>query len=128
VKRRFRILLISPEYKIGIQARIPAALCALHNYICTQDPGEGPLPQRAVFNDNPTNQGQPNDVYHDQPDHDMIVEDDTNANNFRDRMAMEMWEDYQRILLEREIDEGPEEEEDIDQYYGSEDDANEDVL
>jgi hypothetical protein len=96
VKQCFHILLISFEYKIGIQARIPAALCALHNYICTQDLGEGHLPQRAVFNKNPTNQGQP-DV-HDQPDHNIIVEDDVNANNFYNCMATEMWEDYQRIL------------------------------
>jgi hypothetical protein len=67
----------------------------------------------------------------------MIVKDDANANNFCDRMAMEMWEDYQRFLQKCNLgedfhlldtDEDPEEEKDIDQFYGSEDDGDEDVL
>ena len=33
LKRRFRILLLAPEYNIEIQNRIPAALAALHNFI-----------------------------------------------------------------------------------------------
>jgi hypothetical protein len=57
MKRHFRILLISAEYKIEIQARIPTALCALHNYIRAHDPLEGPLPHAAVVNDNPAHLG-----------------------------------------------------------------------
>jgi hypothetical protein len=138
MKRRFRILLVSPEYKIAIQARIPAALCALHNYIRIHDPDEEPLPHRAVFNDNPTHQGQPAqggpDVTDPMVEDDVV--DDVSANVFRDRMAAEMWEDYQNILHERnlvdithslDIDEDPEDIEDIDQYYGSEDDNESDA-
>ena len=33
VKRRFRILLLPPEYSMEIQARIPPALCLVHNVI-----------------------------------------------------------------------------------------------
>jgi hypothetical protein len=38
LKRRFRILVCPPEYSMEIQARIPAALCALHNFIRRSDP------------------------------------------------------------------------------------------
>ena len=38
LKRRFRILVCPPEYSMEIQARIPPALCALHNFICRADP------------------------------------------------------------------------------------------
>lgn len=40
MKRRFRILVLPPEYSMEIQARIPAALCALHNFIRRYDPTE----------------------------------------------------------------------------------------
>lgn len=44
LKRWFRILLIGPEYHPHIQARIVAALCAIHNFIRIYDAQEGPLP------------------------------------------------------------------------------------
>ena len=40
VKRRFHILVVPPEYDMQTQARIPAALAALHNYIHDHDPSE----------------------------------------------------------------------------------------
>jgi hypothetical protein len=40
VKRRFRILVIPPEYDMKTQARLPAALATLHNFICDHDPEE----------------------------------------------------------------------------------------
>jgi hypothetical protein len=40
LKRHFRILLLAPEYNVDIQSRIPAALCALHNFIRTHDPDD----------------------------------------------------------------------------------------
>jgi len=38
MKHRFRILLLAPEYSLEIQARIPAALAAIHNFIRSHDP------------------------------------------------------------------------------------------
>jgi len=32
IKWHFRILLVAPEYGLGIQAQIPTALCAIHNF------------------------------------------------------------------------------------------------
>ncbi|KAF8804646.1 hypothetical protein BYT27DRAFT_7035829, partial [Phlegmacium glaucopus] len=43
LKRRFRILLLAPEYSLEIQACIPSALAAIHNFIHLHDPEEGPL-------------------------------------------------------------------------------------
>ncbi|KAF8834555.1 hypothetical protein BDN67DRAFT_871777, partial [Paxillus ammoniavirescens] len=40
LKRRFRLLLLAPEYSLDIQARIPAALCTVHNFILVHDPKE----------------------------------------------------------------------------------------
>ena len=40
LKKRFRILLIGPEYDITIQVQIPAALCAIHNFIHIHNPQE----------------------------------------------------------------------------------------
>ena len=34
------ILTIPPEFSMAIQACIPPALCAIHNFICIHDPNE----------------------------------------------------------------------------------------
>ncbi|KAG2362562.1 hypothetical protein BDR07DRAFT_1220992, partial [Suillus spraguei] len=38
MKCQWCILQIPPEYNMAIQALIPLALCALHNFICEEDP------------------------------------------------------------------------------------------
>lgn len=38
VKRQWRILTVPAEYDLDTQARIPAALCAIHNFIQDLDP------------------------------------------------------------------------------------------
>lgn len=40
LKRRFTILVHPPEYSMEIQARIPPALAATHNFIREHDPDE----------------------------------------------------------------------------------------
>src|ERR1700734_2352747 len=44
LKRRFRILVIPPEYSVKVQAQIPSALCAIHNFIRIHDHEEDELP------------------------------------------------------------------------------------
>ena len=41
LKHRFCILLLAPEYSLEIQAWIPAALCAVHNFIQVHDSNKG---------------------------------------------------------------------------------------
>ena len=38
MKRQWRILLLVPEYRMDVQAHIPVALCAIHNFIQRLDP------------------------------------------------------------------------------------------
>jgi hypothetical protein len=40
LKRCFVILTIPPEFSMAIQARIPPALCVVHNFIRIHDPDE----------------------------------------------------------------------------------------
>ena len=47
LKQCFKILLLPPRYPIDFQPRIPAALCALQNYIQEIDQDEGEIPTDA---------------------------------------------------------------------------------
>ncbi|KAF8590861.1 hypothetical protein K439DRAFT_1611677 [Ramaria rubella] len=40
LKQRFRVLVHPPEYLLAVQAHVPAALAAVHNYIRLHDPLE----------------------------------------------------------------------------------------
>jgi len=40
MKRHFKILVLPAEYNMHIQARIPVALAAVHNFIHEHDPSE----------------------------------------------------------------------------------------
>lgn len=91
LKRRFRILLMAPEYKLDVQARIPAALCAIHNFIRECDPSEGELPGANIsfaYGGNNQNVG-------------IFDNTDDESDTRRDRIAEEMWKDYQKLLEER---------------------------
>src|ERR1700722_532687 len=97
IKRRFRILLIAPKYSLDIQAQIPTALCAVHNFICLHDPDEGLIPglDLPVFQEDQAGgsfAAEPNDL-----------EDGGGGSMRCDEIAQAMWEDYQRVLIERDI-------------------------
>ena len=103
LKRRFRILQLPPEYDMDVQAMIPPALAALHNFIRERDPDEI-------------------DEYDDDDDDDdddelldlrmgpdletvgelgrgpVTPEERVRANTRRDKIAGDMWEQYQRYL------------------------------
>jgi len=97
LKQRFRILLSSSEYDINIQARIPVALCAIHNFIRSHDPDdEGTLPEGNFSSDDENHachQGQVTTV----TAGDSQELDD--ANMMRDHIAKAMWDDYQHAIL-----------------------------
>ena len=58
---RFRILLIASEYGLDIQAHIPSALCAIHNFNCKHDlPDSKAFPNNgAYFDDNDDTNNEP---------------------------------------------------------------------
>ena len=100
LKKRFRIIRSSPpSYSFDIQARIPSALSAIHNYIFHRDPLElediengpdptpGNLPADHVFGT----------LVHGAPS----TAEKERAKTRRDAIAEAMWVDYQALLLER---------------------------
>lgn len=96
LKHRFRILLLSPEYPMTIQARIPAALCAIHNFISTHNPDDNVLPDdddEHFDYDNPEHQGIPDD--------EEVFDGAGGMKEVRNRIARSMWEDYQTVLQQR---------------------------
>jgi len=97
LKRRFRILLLAPEYDLDIQARIPTALCAIHNFIHTHNAEEESLPGTG---DEPRHHNDNYDDGFDPDEVDPTVEIDADVR--RDEIAQAMWEDYQQICAERD--------------------------
>jgi hypothetical protein len=95
LKQRFRILLLSPEYSMAIQARIPSALCAIHNFIRLHDSNEGPLPG---FEGTPGGSATVPGQGAADEEAAGIIEEGVGA--MRDRIAQAMWDDYQNILYE----------------------------
>jgi hypothetical protein len=122
VKRHFRILLIAPEYSLDIQAQIPAALCAIHNIICTHDVDD-------IVPEIDLDRGNPDD--HDHIASSAAAEELDHPSEIRDRIAQQMWGDYVCICNERSLDheeqlDDEEEEDDLEgreDEDGSEDDA-----
>ncbi len=108
LKQRFRILLLPPQYPLDFQARIPAALCALHNSICQTDLDEGELPT-----DQSQRPYEPYTVGRNYSDS-LIPEadDDSEFGKRRLNIANQMWESYQNYLVEH----GAHTEEEVDHY------------
>jgi hypothetical protein len=88
-----------PAYKLEIQARIPAALCALHNFIRIHKAVKEIL-----------NFGHPDeDTSFDGTNLEWIPEEgagneEPQCRARRDAIAQNMWDDYTRICAERGID------------------------
>jgi hypothetical protein len=99
LKRRFRILLLGPEYQYSVQAQIPAALCAIHNFIHIHNPGEEDSEISGAEEQYNRQADAGDDVMHSigfqESTNDAVVAR-------RDRIAAEMWTSYQDILQSRE--------------------------
>jgi hypothetical protein len=101
LKRRFRILIIPPEYDMDVQARLPAALAALHNFIRGADPSE--INEFVDEFDEETPDSQPGG----QPSTGELADglpraaEKRRADARQRAIANAMWEDYQRELRRR---------------------------
>jgi len=97
IKRRFRILLLAPEYGLDVQAQIPTALCAIHNFIQIHDADEADVLRDSSYTAN----------YDSGEDPPMMVVTGTDGQEGSDErrgcIAQAMWEDYQQICAERGI-------------------------
>ncbi|KAJ8519770.1 hypothetical protein ONZ45_g3304 [Pleurotus djamor] len=97
VKRRWDILNHAPEYPMEIQAQIPPALAAAHNFIDIHDPTDvSELEQTmdALALNGEEDVGEFADGPADRAER-------TRATEFRDKIAEEMWTSYQILLRER---------------------------
>ena len=106
LKRRFRILLLAPEYSLEIQARIPAALCTIHNFIRTHD-----VDENVVEPDLGDDEAQ-NDHDHDHIASAAAAAELNPPSARQDHIAQQMWDDYVRIHNERGIEDQEEDEKD----------------
>ena len=113
LKQRFRILLLPPRYPLEFQPRIPAALCALQNFIQEVDQDEGELPtdaHQAAY------EPFPSDVDGDHPGNDGFITDENEGNSEvkarRMNIANEMWERYLQHRADHAADD------DDDDFFG----------
>ena len=91
-----QILLLAPEYSMEIQAQIPAALCAINNFIHTHDTDVS-LTEPEFMDYTPNDH-----------DHNASVAAAAEADHSSGRcdiIAQQMWDDYVRICNERGISE-----------------------
>ena len=101
LKQQFQILLLPPYYPLDFQARIPAALCALQNFIQEINHDEGVIPidpyQLAYT---------PFSLDIDEDNGSGFIEEDDDEANLevklhRINIANEMWESYLEYMADR---------------------------
>ena len=99
LKRRFRILILPPEFSMKIQVKIPPALCALHNFIRKYDPSE-----IGELTDDDDNSDSDIDCFPGPQRFGLLAEtlvtrdSRRTAEQLRDDIAEAMWTDYNRYL------------------------------
>ena len=101
LKRRFRILLLPAEFSIEIQAQIPTALCAVHNFIRKHDSLEDDLDSDETGDD----EEHAESIDDLGTDGAAEIDSDDSVQAMHDRIAEAMWVDYQRLLEERDAGE-----------------------
>ena|ERR1700722_2901167 len=94
LKKRFRILLLPPPLKMDDQARIPVALCALHNFIQKHDSKEL---QEFMTEPEIVDVERTGTLRTELPGCMECFE----ANDQHDRIAWDMWMQYQLVLQEQ---------------------------
>ncbi|KAF8804012.1 hypothetical protein BYT27DRAFT_7108281, partial [Phlegmacium glaucopus] len=98
LKWRFRILLLPPEYSLDIQARVPAALAATHNFIHTHDADADDEEDALTESGDDFSYGHFN-----EDDTSTFAYDNEEVDGQWDQISQEMWDDYRRECEERGI-------------------------
>ena len=109
-------MVIPPEYSVKVQAQIPSALCAIHNFIRIHDPKEDKLPdlENSEYFSSIPNPGDDGVRQMDYTEND--ISDDVAFR--RDKIAQDMWDSYQRVLQARNEEEGGNEDDEDDEDEG----------
>lgn len=95
VKKRWIILTRPPQYSMAIQARIPCALGALHNFILSHDSTDL---DNFSDEDIDLNPGQHCDSVGTLADDAISREERSRVADNRDQIAQEMWNQYQQYI------------------------------
>lgn len=106
IKKRWTVLVLAPKYDMDLQARIPAALGALHNFIMDHDPEEHV--DHDIFDPIPGAHLNPEELVATQGE--LAVERRTDAESeealyFRQEIAQKMWDDYVLYWEQRTLQE-----------------------
>jgi hypothetical protein len=93
VKRRFRLLVVAPEYNLATQAKMVPAICVLHNFIRIHDVDDIP-----TANDTHIQAEQPLMPIMEGLGGDISTAERNRATELRESIAKAMWESYQGII------------------------------
>lgn len=105
MKHQFRILLLAAPFSLSTQACIPTALCVVHNFIRIHDPSNGDLSDDLTVNDQEGSDlqgGLGAEGLDDQEE--MFNADNLEMHALWNHIAERMWQDYQEILANRQVD------------------------
>ena len=101
LKRRFSLMVASPEYSENKQARFVPALCVLHNFASIYDWDDVDVPNTQRLSGTGTLH-QAASVELPRPAW-VSKEEELSASARRDKIVDEMWVDYQRYLTEKDL-------------------------
>lgn len=103
LKGKWDILTRAPEYSMDIQARVPPALAALHNFILKHDALEWhAILEMATEDPNPGTRANDDDAFGDLAEGPADDDEKYRSEEWRDVIAQETWDSYQELLRERE--------------------------
>lgn len=103
IKQRWEILNHPPQFDMSIQARVPPACAALHNFIMDHDPDDiGDLTAaRGVGSGNVTACNTDRNLGELATTH-VTPHEKRRAEETRDHIAWQMWDSYQILLFQQE--------------------------
>ena len=101
LKRQFCILLLAPKYSLEIQACIPVALCAVHNFIWDHDSNEGDLPGDPQFFDEDFYHGPGAGEDYPPENETQLGQNPSAASIHCDKIAQAMWDHYLQVCEDR---------------------------
>jgi hypothetical protein len=103
IKKWWVILVLPSKFDMGLQAQIPAALTALHNFILDNNPTQDHI-SKDVYDPSPGLHLDPEELWQSQGtsvDSHLTEEETEEGKQLQDSIAAAMWEQYQQTLSDR---------------------------
>ncbi|KAJ7765581.1 hypothetical protein B0H16DRAFT_1309701, partial [Mycena metata] len=104
IKHRWTILTRPPHYNMEVQAKIPSVLVALHNFILEHDETDLDrwiIDEQAQDATRGARRDEEIDFGRLASTSRVSAQEKHQAEGIRDRIAQQMWEDYQQYLADR---------------------------